>query len=121
MSTVRSILSEDSHARRDLNLLADLVGGGSGSGGEFKLNLFPETRIAAGGGDGDGLGSAADGGSSVQTIVIDGSGRKGIEGANRDLMAAMADFNVDAGGGASYAQDDDDLLGLMDAARSDER
>ena len=43
----RAILAGDSHARQDLNMLADLMGRGaeSVSSEPFKLNLFPDTSM----------------------------------------------------------------------------
>lgn len=91
-----------SHARQDLNTLADLVG--TASSGEFKLNLFPETSMPSGGGGGGG---------GTQMIVIDVGGRE-MQASNRDLVGVMSDMDLRGEGGAD--EDPDDLLGLMDSS-----
>jgi len=102
----KAILADaaSSKSKSDLNLLADLIGAtpaGSGST-DFKLNLFPDTSMAGG----KGVGSSV---AVTQTIMIDGD----VRGHNRDLEAIMSDLSVQDDGGNA---DDDDLLGLMDAA-----
>ena len=99
----KSILGHEQVKRSTtgLNMLADLIGHTpTSSANDFKLNLFPDTSMAGGG----GKGSVA----SVQTIVIDGD----VRGSNRNLIGIMDDLKLDAGG----PDEEDDLLGLMDAA-----
>lgn len=96
----------DTHARTDLNMLADLIGSAP-STGEFKLNLFPDTGIPGEGGGGAGRVGG------TQTIVIDVG--KGSNAANRELMGMMDDMNVGDGDGAG--DDPDDLLSMMDSAQ----
>jgi len=111
----RAILANsDSHARQDLNLLADLIGSAAADQ-PFKLNLFPETAMPDGTG-GRGVVGA------TQMIVIDVGGRE-LNAANRDLVGVMDDMHL--GGDPGYGQgrvveDDDDLLGLMDSAGADD-
>ena len=99
--------NSESHARQDLNMLADLIGPAS-TGGVFKLNLFPETSMPGGGGSGGG-------GGGTQMIVIDVGGRSGMQRSNRDLMGVMDDMNLGAGD-QQDADDPDDLLSMMDNA-----
>ena len=94
--------NSESHARQDLNMLADLIG--PASTGEFKLNLFPETSMPGGGGGGGG---------GTQMIVIDVGGRQ-MQASNRDLMGVMDDMNL--GVGPQDGDDPDDLLSMMDNA-----
>ena len=58
---------------------------------------------------------------STQMIVIDGGRGASLQGANRDLVGVMDDMNLGGGdlgmGGEGADDDEDDLLGLMDAAR----
>ena len=104
----RAILSGDSHARQDLNLLADLIGGGA-SDAPFRLNLFPETSMP----DGSG-GRGVVGG--TQIITIDVGGRE-LNAANTDLVGVMDDMHLGTEPRfGSAEEDEDDLLGLMDAA-----
>ena len=109
-TAAREILAGGSHARQDLNLLADLIGGGSSGGGDdFKLNLFPETGMPGGGGGGGSVGG-------TQMITID-VGRD-ARSRNRDLAGVMEDMQIGGGGGGGggYADDEDDLLSMMDRA-----
>ena len=110
----RAILSSDTlvGSMRDLNLLADLIGSGLPSDDRddgFKLNLFPDTAIPEGGGGG-GAGMGA------PVIMIDGGGSKALQASNRNLMGIMDDMRQPGGGALGMGGDDDDLLGLMDAA-----
>ena len=116
----RAILAESSHARQDLNLLADLIGGAAADAEPFKLNLFPDTSIPGVGGG--GRGSVG----QTQMIVIDVGGKE-MNAANRDLVGVMDEMSLGGGddwgvggGQAGGAEDeDDDLLGLMDQAGRD--
>ena len=87
----RAILAEESNARQDLNLLADLIGPRAGGAGDnFKLNLFPETGMPGGAGSVGGV-------AGTQTIVIDV--RRDMQTSNRALMGVMDDMRLDGGGG----------------------
>ena len=109
----RAILSGDLHSSmRDLNLLAELIGGALPPANDsFKLNLFPDTSM-----DGPaGIGQPA---SAAPAIMIDGGGTKALRASNRNLMGIMDEFRQPAAGYSEQGGDDeDDLLGLMDAAQ----
>lgn len=114
----RAILAGDSHARQDLNLLADLMGRGAEnvSSEPFKLNLFPDTSMP-GSVPGKGRGVVP----TTDMVVID-VGVREMSAANRDLVGVMDHMSLGGGGddwGAAERapeEDDDDLLGLMDEA-----
>jgi len=106
----KKILADAAHAKRsraDLNLLADLIGASAAASGsdDFKLNLFPDTSMSAGSG---GKGSVP----VTQTIMIDGD----VRGSNVSLMEIMDDLKIEPG---DTNAEDDDLLGLLDAAGED--
>jgi len=118
VSAERAILSgtnKNLHdSMRDLNLLAELIGGAlpsndSMANDSFKLNLFPDTSM-----DGPaGIGQPA---SAAPTIMIDGGGTKALQASNRNLMGIMHEFREPADSQQS-GDDEDDLLGLLDAAQ----
>ena len=108
----RAILSGDLHSSmRDLNLLAELIGGALPPANDsFKLNLFPDTSM-----DGPaGIGQPA---SAAPAIMIDGGGTKALRAGNRNLMGIMDEFRQPADYSQQGGDDEDDLLGLMDAAQ----
>jgi hypothetical protein len=117
VSAERAILSDDSKAlhnsMRDLNLLAELLGGAAASttaNDSFKLNLFPDTSM-----DGPaGIGQPA---SAAPAIMIDGGGTKALQASNRNLMGIMDEFRQPADYSQQGGDDEDDLLGLLDAAQ----
>jgi Organic solute transport protein 1 len=105
-----------SSSKRELTMLADLLGMGSGSHKEehhdqdkpFKINLFPDTRF----GDKDPGEGKSDHSSGFIMIDIDGSaGGKTFEEYLQDLDLK------DAKAGSKNTDDDDDLLALMDSAK----
>lgn len=119
--------SSSAHATAGLNLLASLLGtsvaateggasasegksgDGGGSGGTFKLNLFAEDPFSGGGGGG-GREAAS------QVIMIDARDRESLEELMGKLDMGDGDGDGDGGGGGKAAEDDDDLLALMDSA-----
>ena len=110
----RAILSGgDLHnSMRDLNLLAELIGGAlpTTANDSFKLNLFPDTSM-----DGPaGIGQPA---SAAPAIMIDGGGTKALQASNRNLMGIMDEFRQSADYSQQGGDDEDDLLGLLDAAQ----
>ena len=115
VEAANAILASESHARQDLNLLADLIGHGVSQSDNFKLNLFPETSMPSGAG---GVGGIA----TTQVITIDGGGRANIK-ANADLLGIGREFDGLGGpgimGGGGGAEDPDDLLSMMDQAGDD--
>ena len=112
----RAILSGgDLHnSMRDLNLLAELIGGAlptsAPANDSFKLNLFPDTSM-----DGPaGIGQPA---SAAPAIMIDGGGTKALQASNLNLMGIMDEFRQPADYSQQGGDDEDDLLGLLDAAQ----
>lgn len=114
----RAILSGDNKtlhgSMRDLNLLAELIGGAlptsASANDSFKLNLFPDTSM-----DGPaGIGQPA---SVAPALMIDGGGTKALQASNRNLMGIMDEFRQSADYSQQGGDDEDDLLGLLDAAQ----
>lgn len=101
-------------SKSDLNLLADLLGvgsqqvGGASGAPDFKLNLFPDTSMSAGSGGRSGVTVTK----RSEMIVLDGD----VRGHNRSLREIMDDLKV---GDEGATEEEDDLLGLMDAAGKD--
>ena len=101
-------------SKSDLNLLADLLGvgsqqvGGASGAPDFKLNLFPDTSMRAGSGGRSGVTVTK----RSEMIVLDGD----VRGHNRSLREIMDDLKV---GDEGATEEEDDLLGLMDAAGKD--
>mmetsp|Transcript_3456 Transcript_3456/g.7517 ORF Transcript_3456/g.7517 Transcript_3456/m.7517 type:complete len:178 (-) Transcript_3456:265-798(-) len=109
-ATERAIRSGDQaqQSRKDLNLLADLIGAGAQAApmDAFKLNLFPDTSL-----DFAGVGGASSG---VPTITID-IGTKALQSSNQNLMGIMDEMSQMHL--PSHDPEGDDLLDLMDAAQ----
>jgi hypothetical protein len=94
------------HATKELNLLASLITAPSAPVAPFKINLFPDSLNAAGGG-GEGGGIIG----KVETITIDFNKAKG----RQELDALVSGMGI-SGAGARQEDDEDDLLALMDQA-----
>jgi len=88
-------------ASKDLNLLAELVGGAAAQADGFKLNLFPDQADAQGSGAG-----------GPPLIVID-IGSSALQESNRDLVGIMGDMKMAGSGDAPKGGND--LLDLMDS------
>ena len=113
----RALLSGDNknlqESMKDLNLLAELIGGAlptsASSNDSFKLNLFPDTSM-------DAAASIGKPASAAPAIMIDGGGSKASQSSNRNLVGIMDELRLPVD--SQQADDDeDDLLGLLDAAQ----
>jgi len=111
---VRESKISQASAKAELTMLSDLLGIGGGNSKEssdvaddkqFKINLFPDSSFNS---------DSKDSRDGVILIDIDASGTKSVE-------SYMAELGFKDGGGSAdskLADDEDDLLAMMDAASS---